>query len=43
VTKVHNIRGIIKYVVLWSGNLKERDGLEDPGVNRIILKWILNK
>jgi len=27
--------------VFWSGNLRERDHLGDPGVNvRIILRWI---
>jgi hypothetical protein len=28
----------------WSGNLREEDHLEDPGIDkRIILKWILEK
>jgi hypothetical protein len=28
----------------WFGSLKERNFLEDPGINiRIILKWILKK
>jgi hypothetical protein len=28
----------------WWGNLRERDHLEDPGVNRwIIIRWIFRK
>ena len=27
----------------WWGNLRERDHLEDPGVDRIILRWIFRK
>jgi hypothetical protein len=30
--------------VFWWGNLRERDHLEDPGVDgRIILRWIFRK
>jgi hypothetical protein len=30
--------------VFWWGNLRERDHLEDPGIDgRIILKWIFRK
>ena len=32
------------YTGFWWGNLRERDHLEDPGVNRrIILRWIFRK
>jgi len=32
------------YVVFWWGNVRDRDHLEDPGVDgRIILKWIFRK
>jgi hypothetical protein len=27
----------------WSRNLKRRDHLEDQGIDKIILKWILKK
>jgi hypothetical protein len=30
--------------VFWSGNLRERDHLEDPGVDeRVIIRWIFRK
>jgi hypothetical protein len=32
------------YAVLWWGNLRERDNLEDQGVNgRIIMRWIFRQ
>jgi len=27
----------------WWGNLRERNHLEDPGIDRIILRWIFRK
>jgi hypothetical protein len=33
-----------EHTVFWWGNLRERDDLEDPGVNgRIILMWIFRE
>jgi len=32
------------YTGFWWGNLRERDHLEDPGIDgRIILRWIFRK
>jgi len=32
------------YTRFWCGNVRERNDLEDPGVDgRIILRWILRK
>jgi hypothetical protein len=32
------------YRVVWWGNLRERDHLEDPGIDgRTILRWIFRK
>jgi hypothetical protein len=32
------------YTGIWSGNLRERDHLRDPGIDgRIIIRWIFRK
>ena len=32
------------YIWFWWGNLKERNHLEDPGVDgRIVIRWIFRK
>jgi hypothetical protein len=31
------------YTGFWCGNRRERDHLEGPGVDRIILRWIFRK
>ena len=32
------------YTGFWWGNLRDRDHLEDPGINRrVILRWIFRK
>jgi hypothetical protein len=28
---------------VWWGNLRERDQLEDPGIEGILLRWIFRK
>jgi hypothetical protein len=39
----HVLRRRRMYADLWQGNLKQRDHLEDVGVDgRIIIKWISN-
>ena len=41
VARIGESRGVHR---LWVGNLRERDHLEDPGVDgRLILRWILRK
>ena len=41
---VARMEGEEVYTGFWWGNLKERDHLEDPGVDgRIILRWIFRK
>jgi hypothetical protein len=37
------VRGKV-YTEFWWGNLRERDHLEDPGVDeRIIIRWIFRR
>jgi len=37
---IYGGRGVV-YTRFWWGNLRERDHLDDPGVDRrIILRWI---
>jgi hypothetical protein len=39
-----NMICIYAYSGFWWGNLRERDHLEDPGIDgRIILRWIFRK
>jgi len=39
----YGVRGEV-HTGFWCGNLRERDDLEDPGVDgRIILRWIFRK
>jgi hypothetical protein len=44
VGQITHTRGGDVYIVLWWGNLRERDNLEDPYIDgRIILRWIFRK
>jgi hypothetical protein len=36
------VRGEVN-IQFWWGNFRERDNLKDPGVDGIILEWILKK
>jgi len=37
------VEGRLTYTGFWCGNLRERDHLEDPGVDERIIKWIFRK
>jgi hypothetical protein len=42
---MYNVWGRVEvYTEFWWGNLRERDHLEDPGIDgRIILRWIFRE